>query len=327
MVEKISVIVPTYNNAPWLPQCLDSLLAQTYENLEIIVVDDGSTDGTGAVLEGYCAKFPHIMGIRQENSGVTAARLRGLAEATGEWVGFVDADDVVDPEFYAYLHENAVEYHADISHCGYKELHPDGSLRNHGGSGTVRQQDRYTGLADLLEERLVEPGLCDKLYRRELFSGLDAWMDSSLRNNEDMLMNFYLFSKSGQSVFQDVCLYSYRTRPGSASRGKLNDHKIFDPIRVRQRILSECDEMLKPTAKEALLRCQMYSYARLVMEPLDQFIEQRKAVRKMISEEKQDFSLLSPRNRLLCHMISSTPGLFRIAFRSYVALALGGNYE
>lgn len=327
MVEKISVIVPTYNNAPWLPQCLDSLLAQTHENLEIIVVDDGSTDNTEAILKPFLKKHPRIKGIYQENSGVTAARLRGLAEATGEWIGFVDADDVADPNFYAHLCENALQYDADISHCGYKELHPDGSLHNHGGSGTIRQQDHLTALQDLLEGRFVEPGLCDKLFRRELFFGLDAWMDRTVRNNEDLLMNYYLFSRANKVVFQDICLYSYRVREGSASRGKLNDNQIFHPIRVRQRILDECGGELKGIAKESLLRCMMYGYARLTMEPLSQFQQQRKAVRQMITTEKEEFKLLSFRNCLLCYMICCCPWLFRVAFRMYVKVALGGRYE
>lgn len=176
-MDKISVVVPSYNNAPWLPQCLESILSQTYENLEIIVVDDGSTDDTPRILETFTSKSSKIIGIRQKNSGVTAARLRGVASASGEWIGFVDADDVVDPVFYARLHENARSYDVDISHCGYQLLLPDGAKQPHGGTGDLRLQDRLTGLRDLLEERIVEPGLCVKLFRRRLFNGLDAWMD------------------------------------------------------------------------------------------------------------------------------------------------------
>lgn len=326
-MEIISVIVPTYNNAPWLPQCLDSLLAQTYENLEIIVVDDGSTDNTEAVLEPFLKKHACIKGIYQENSGVTAARLRGLAEATGEWIGFVDADDVVDPEFYAHLYNNAIEYCADISHCGYKELRPDGTLHNHGGSGTIRLQDRYTGLADLLEERIIEPGLCDKLFCKELFSGLDDWMDRSIRNNEDMLMNYYLFSKVNKAVFQDVCLYSYRVREGSASRGKLDNHKIYDPIQIRQRILEECLPELKDVAHQALLRSELYVYAQLTVENDSVFLPHKKIIRQMIRNENTYYHLLTTRNQILCQLIRLFPCVFYVMFRAYVAVVLHGRYE
>ena len=114
MEELISVIVPAYNIAPWLFRCLDSLLAQTYENLEIVVVDDGSADNTREILEGYAAQNEKIHAIYQENRGVTAARLAGAAAATGDWIGFVDGDDTVEADMFRHLLENAHAYGADI---------------------------------------------------------------------------------------------------------------------------------------------------------------------------------------------------------------------
>lgn len=326
-MDKISVVVPSFNNAPWLPQCLESLLAQTYENLEIIVVDDGSTDDTPAVLAAFSRRSPKILALSQKNSGVTAARLRGIVAATGDWIGFVDGDDVVDPDFYARLHKNAVTYSADISHCAYKLLFPDGTTQAHGGSGAVRVQDRLTGLRDLIEERIIEPGLCVKLFRSSLFAGLSDWMDLSIRNNEDMLMNYYLFSRGEKAVFQNVCLYSYRVRQGSASRGKRNGHKIYDPFRVRQRILEECGPELRDTAREALLRCQLYVYAQLTLERDPAFRADRRKVRQMIAGEKAYYHLLTARNQILCQMIRLCPWAFSLAFRAYVAVALHGQYE
>ena len=122
MEPKISVIVPAYNNAPWLPNTLDSILAQTYKNLEVIVVDDGSSDDTPAVLRCYEEKDSRIRIIRKTNGGVTSARLLGVAESTGDWIGFVDGDDYIEPQMYARLMENAVTYRADISHCGQRGL-------------------------------------------------------------------------------------------------------------------------------------------------------------------------------------------------------------
>ena len=115
--ETISVIIPAYNVAPWLPRCLDSVLAQTYSKLEIIVVDDGSADNTRQVMEDYAARDGRIRPIFKENGGVTSARLAGVAAATGEWVGFADGDDAIDPDMYRHLLENAHAYGADISHC------------------------------------------------------------------------------------------------------------------------------------------------------------------------------------------------------------------
>ena len=94
----ISIIVPVYNVAPFLSRCLDSLVGQTYENLEIICVDDGSTDGSAAILDACAAKDSRIKVIHQENAGVSVARNRGLDAATGEFVTFVDADDWLEPD-------------------------------------------------------------------------------------------------------------------------------------------------------------------------------------------------------------------------------------
>ena len=124
MDNKISIIVPAYNIETYLARTLDSILAQTYPNIEVIVVNDGSKDGTGAVLDRFATQDPRIRAIHKENGGVTSARLRGLAEATGEWIGFVDGDDLIEPDMYARLLENALKYDADISHCGYRMVFP-----------------------------------------------------------------------------------------------------------------------------------------------------------------------------------------------------------
>ena len=96
--EKISVVVPAYNTGLWLNRCLDSLLNQTYENLEVIVVNDGSTDDTKEVLDAYAREHKKVKVIHKENGGVTSARLRGVEAAEGAWIGFMDGDDQVEPK-------------------------------------------------------------------------------------------------------------------------------------------------------------------------------------------------------------------------------------
>ena len=230
---KISIIVPAYNIEAYLPRCLDSLLAQEYADLEIIVVNDGSKDGTGAVMDAYAAKDSRVKAIHKENGGVTSARLRGVAEATGEWIGFCDGDDFVEPDMYARLMANAVEHNAVISHCGYKMMFPSGKIDYYYNTGKLTVQSGKQGCTDLLEGHFVEPGLVNKLYRRELFEGLTDWLDASIRINEDLLMNFYLFRQAQMAVFEDFCPYHYILRKGSAAVSKLNEHKLADPIKVQ----------------------------------------------------------------------------------------------
>ena len=172
-MDTISVIVPAYNIGPWLGRSLDSLLSQTVPNLEIIVVDDGSSDNTAEVIREYAANFDKIHPVFKENGGVTSARLRGVQESTGEWIAFMDGDDYVEPQMYARLLENAKSANADISHCGHQVHYADGRVEYVHQSGTIHEQDHRTGLWELLDNRDVSISLCTKLYRRKLFEGIE----------------------------------------------------------------------------------------------------------------------------------------------------------
>ena len=253
MKDLISVIIPAYNIAQYLPATLDSILAQTHENLEILVVNDGSKDGTGAVIDRYAAMDHRIRAIHKENGGVTSARLRGLDEATGEWIGFVDGDDLIEPDMYARLLENALKYDADISHCGYRMVFPS-RVDYYYNTGRLLEQDHDTGLKDLVEGRFIEPGLVIKLYRRSLFEGLTGRMDTSIKTHEDVLMNYWLFKASRKSVYEDVCPYHYVLRPGSASSSKLNLNKLRDPLKVSRAIYADAEDPLRPTALARMAR-------------------------------------------------------------------------
>lgn len=318
--EKITVVVPAYNTAPWLERSLDSLLAQTYENLDIVVVNDGSTDDTKAVLDAYAQSHPRIKAIHKENGGVTSARLRGVTEASGSWIGFMDGDDTIAPDMYERLMKNAERYNGDISHCGHHVLFPDGRISYVHNTGTLRQQDTLTGVRDLLDGGLIESSLCTKLFRRELFDGLVEFMDPAIRINEDYLMNYYLFSGAKQSVFEDFCPYRYILRQGSASYKVLHENSIFDPIRVRERILDHCSPELKTDAQVALLRNLLFGYAQLSMNLDKQYDVFRSRVRSRLQKEKEHFHLLSVRNKVLANMICIAPWTFHMAYPAYVKL-------
>ena len=318
--ERISLIVPAYNNAPWLPRCLDSILAQTYENLEIIPVDDGSSDETYAIMQAYAAKDSRVKPIHKENGGVTSARLAGVAAATGRWIGFVDGDDEIEPQMYARLLENAHTYDADISHCGFTQILPDGEVIYHHNTGEIRQQDTTAALRDLLKGDPVEPGLWNKLYKRELFRNLEKKMDFSIRINEDFLMNYYLFSQAEKAVWEDVCPYHYIARVGSASRRRMNARKIYDPIRVRQLVLEQCPEELKEDALRAKLSITLYTYALLTLEWGKEPAEHRRKVRELLLEQQDAGKLVSRRNALLIGMVRYAPWLFRVLYPVYFRL-------
>lgn len=314
--DMISVVVPAYNCAEYLPRCIDSLLAQTYENLEIIVVDDESSDHTPEVLGKYASENPKVRFLRKKNGGEYAARLSGVEIAKGSWIGFVDADDEVEPQMYELLLRNALENHVQISHCGYKVIYGDGKVEYLQNSGLRKKQDRETAIRDLLEERIMETGLCSKLFRRDLFEGLWQWMDFSIVNNGDLLMNYYLFSKADAAFLEDVCPYHYLIRQGSASRRKPNDHVLYDPIRAREMILSQCDPALQDDARRAVFRQCLCSYRLICQEPEAEYRSDAQKLRNLTAQQKPCFSVLSFKNRiqglLLCHAPWLYRGLYRL---------------
>lgn len=320
MQEKVSVIVPAYNIASWLPRCLDSILAQTYENLEVIVVNDGSTDDTARVLDAYAPKDSRVRVIHKENGGVTSARLRGVAEATGAWLGFIDGDDYIEPQMYARLLENAAACNADISHCGHRVIFPDGRVEMVHGTNTRWSHNNREGLRDLLDGGMVEASLCTKVYRRRLFEGLADWLDPSIKNNEDFLMNYYLFQKAESSCYEDICPYHYLLRRGSASYRELNRNMIFDPIRARQIILEAAPEDLKQDARIALMRNLLFAYAQLTVNRDRKYDSFRMEVRELLQQQRGYFALLSRRNWVLVNMICIAPWSFRLAYGAYVKL-------
>lgn len=321
MTERISVVIPAYNTARWLPRSLDSLLAQTHTNLEILVVNDGSTDDTKAVLDSYAAKYENIKVIHKENGGVTSARLRGVAEATGSWIGFMDADDYVEPQMYARLLEIAKEHGADIAHCGHQIRFGDGRVEYVHQSGGLRLQDHRQGLWELLDNREVSLSLCTKLYRRELFQGMDEWMDPEIRYNEDLMMNYYLFDRAKRSVFEGACPYHYILRKDSASCRGISENYIFDPIRVRQMLLERCDPEQKEDVRQALIRNLLFNYAQIsVHKDRKQYRDFSIRVRALLLEQREHFHLLSTRNRILANMICTAPWSFHLAYGAYVKL-------
>ena len=317
----ISVIVPAYNIAPWISRSLDSLLAQTHKDMEIIVVDDGSADNIREILSEYCAQYPNVRAIYKENGGVTSARLRGVAEATGDWIGFMDGDDYVESQMYARLLENALEADAQISHCGHQIHFSGGRVEYVHKSDEIRIRDTRTGLWELLDNRDVSLSLCTKLYRRELFSGIEDWTDTKIKYNEDLLMNYYLFGKAEKTVFEGVCPYHYILRQDSASCKGISENYIFDPIRVRQLLLERCAPEMRDDVRNALMRNLLFNYAQLdTHKDRKQLRPFRSRVRTLLQEQQPYFYLLSLRNKVLATMICKAPWTFRIAYGAYVAV-------
>lgn len=316
MEPKISVLVPAYNVALWLPSCLDSILAQTYQNLEIIVVNDGSTDNTGTILDSYAKKNGRIVAIHQKNAGLVAARETGIAHATGDYVTFVDGDDTIAPDMYEHLMANALKYKADISHCGMDFVFPDGHIEPHYGTGRLLVQDNIEGLRELLIGELVEPSLCTKLYARYLVT--NSCLDKSVLNNEDLLRNFTLFSRANRIVFEDFCGYQYFQRPGSMSKDSSKAlQNLKHILRARKLIVDNSSEELYPYA----MRLWLSTYINAINQKSDDCDEQMeefcKECRQVLIREKKNTRHLIKRQQIAAWLIIYAPWLHKIIYRIY----------
>lgn len=237
----ISIIVPVYNIEGYLERCVNSILQQTYANIEIILVDNGSKDGSTELVDRLALVDDRIIAMHVDSRGVSYARLEGVKFANGDWIGFVDGDDFIEPDMYERLLDNALKYDAQISHCGYQMVFPS-RVDYYYKTGKVIEQDNITGLKDLLMGTFIESGLVNKLYRRELLDKLllDSQFDISIRINEDLLMNYYLFKYSSKSIYEDFCPYHYMIRKNSAATSKVNENKLRDPLKVRMIIEKDC---------------------------------------------------------------------------------------
>ena len=309
---KISVIVPVYNIENYIEKTVESIRNQTYQNLEIILVDDGSTDNSGAVIDCIKEKDNRVKVIHQANGGVTSARVAGIKEATGEWIGFVDGDDYIEPDMYERLLENALKYNAQISHCGYQMVFPS-RVDYYYNTGRLVQQDKLTGLYDLLDGSFIEPGLCNKLYKRSLLHSLfhSGVMDLSIKINEDLLMNYYLFKQAGSAIYEDVCLYHYIKREGSASAAKLNEHHIWDPVKVKEIILKDSiGTDWETIARRVSLFTCINQYNKLLKAGGTAFEVDKAELRELIKSKKDDIKYLRIKHALGARMILYAPQMY-----------------
>lgn len=163
----ISVIVPVYNVELYLRKCIDSILAQTYRDLEILVVDDGSTDGSGKICDEY-KKDERVRVFHTENRGLSATRNLGLDKATGEWIGFVDSDDWIEPDMYEVLFRKAEETEADVVECG---CHADYTTTSYEHRAIQRTVSGIDAVKALIRSE-IRTQVWNKIWRRHLFTDI-----------------------------------------------------------------------------------------------------------------------------------------------------------
>lgn len=207
----ISVIVPVYNVGPYLTPCVDSLLGQTYQHIEVLLIDDGSTDGSGAVCDGYAARDPRVRVLHQKNQGVSAARNAGLDAAAGAYIAFVDADDYVAPDYLEVLQRDLETQKVDIVCCEIGKVDSNGVILNP-GVFSLKGKRVISGNDDLLSIIAFRGIIFGALYRSSFMK--DTRFEN-LRYGEDSLFVFNLTCLKPIVFLDDYIGYFYVQHEGS----------------------------------------------------------------------------------------------------------------
>ena len=223
MAELVSVIVPIYNVGEYLPRCVDSLVAQTYPELEILLVDDCSTDNSLQVAQEYAQRYPGKCRLvqRPHNGGLSAARNSGIAAASGQWLTFVDSDDWVTPDYVQTLMETAAAESADVVLSGIYSYYSNDNCHEVSPFGDLTTQSPRGEIVALSRSYA-----CTRLFRKELFVDHGILFPEDIRRAEDMATIIPIMTRAKKIAIVRKPMYYYFQRPASIS------NQNFDKVDV-----------------------------------------------------------------------------------------------
>lgn len=226
----ISIIVPVYNMEAYLERCMASIQGQTYENLEIILVDDGSTDRSGQLCDAYAREDARVKVVHKPNGGLSDARNAGLAVAAGVYIGYVDSDDWIEPDMYERMYRACAETGSQLAVCRYFSER-GGAADVEGGTGAVVPLSREALLKIYIcghEQYVIYNSVWSKLFHRDLVGDMRF---PKGRNSEDIMYTTRAFCRLSKAVYLDVSLYHYvLDREGSIMNAARGERMFRDEI-------------------------------------------------------------------------------------------------
>lgn len=218
----LSVIVAIYNTEKELPQCIESIINQSYKNMEIILVDDGSTDGSSRICDEYAEKYENIIVIHKENKGGADVRNVGVNYSNGKYLGFVDGDDWIDDTMFYEMVALIEKYEGDIIVCGYNSVDEEGRVTSFCNDEQINFLNQKQAIEQILEDKWIQNFAWNKVYRRQL------WDDSIIQKNllGDFISTGVTFLKANKIIVYNKPLYNYRQRKGSAMHPLTKEKQI-----------------------------------------------------------------------------------------------------
>jgi len=211
----LSVIVPCYNVEKYIDKSISSIVNQTYSNLEIILINDGSSDKTGYLCDSWAKKDERIKIIHKQNEGPSLARKNGIESSSGEYLAFIDSDDWIDPEMFTGMMNALINTNSEIAQCDFCVVEEDGSLThlvNENKKNTFEKVERTKGVLLILEDKIWFSGMCNKIFKKNLFNGIEFPKD---RKYAEDFITLFLFHSAQQSVYVHCEYYFRLSRAGS----------------------------------------------------------------------------------------------------------------
>lgn len=311
--ELISVIIPCYNIEQYCRRCIESLVNQTYKNIEIIVVDDGSSDGTKKIIDEYRSNKKIII-TRQKNAGLSAARNTGLKIARGKYVCFVDGDDFVAPKYVEKMYENIIKTDSDICACDFSYIDENDVIKRH-PSGSEKVYSSLEGLVDLFSGKQITSVMTwNKLYRTELFKK-NKIMFPVGKINEDNFTTYKLYYYANRISYIPDALYYYLQRSNSIM-GKTFDSRRMDILEAYAETVdffrfhtanAEIDEYLE--CYQAMLYINLYN--KIIRS--NYYGDERKEIFNAILLNEKKYlanNVLNKKIKIMIFMICRMPTLY-----------------
>lgn len=317
----ISVIVPIYNTKEYLERCINSLLAQTFRDMEILLVDDGSTDGSGGLCDSFAARDLRIRVFHQENGGSSAARNLGLANARGDYIGFVDSDDYVDADMYERLYRAVCEYHVNAAQIGRDEITPEGERLP--DICIPPEKDECIAPEKFMEELLMHRGdcsFCTKLIKREMFfsegPGETEGGFPVGALNEDFRLLIQMLGRMGSIVSLPDHAYHVFYRLGSNSRKESRNQfsRVYADCVDNADLAAEIVGREYPGLKETAFRFGIYQRLEYLLHiPVAQMVRDNEMYRSIVRYLRRNWlksmknSLLTKKNKLYHTLFAASP--------------------
>lgn len=259
----ISIVLPIYNIEDYLQKCMDSLLVQTYQNLEIIMVDDGATDNSGRICDEYLKKDARIKVFHKKNGGLSDARNYGIERAAGEYITCIDPDDYVDPDYIRYLYSLIEKYHTRMSVCQHRVVFDNGSVDEKGASGDEALSDK-TCIERMLYHDVIDTSAWAKLYHRSLFEAVKYPYGKLF---EDIATTYQLMLQCDKIAVGYESKYNYIVRSSSIVNCKFNARKL-DLLEMTDRMGKDVVAAY-PDLQAAVLRRRVYARFSTLNQMLD----------------------------------------------------------